>query len=302
MGKSEKIPLTEEQKVQVIALLIEGKALTEIKAIMAKAALPRKSATIDTISEYVNSVMTEELMLTVNKARKKKNDERQRQRTREKALKIYRLATVEGMTRQEACKKLGVSTGWLGEVLREGLTVAEYKKIKSLWSFYPQRGYSSEQPCWTCKNACGGCSWSRDFTPIKGWDAKPSQKTSNGVTTNTYCIKSCPQYEKEPPRKNYTDRERDDILIKFWSAWDEAVGDGVAEGLIAKLLGKDKRKHITARAFAKECDKYKEEKKRTAQRVKPMPVSDTVKGLPSEYKSYNELMREYEELKGRSGD
>lgn len=32
-----------------------------------------------------------------------------------------------------------------------------------------------ETLCWTCQNACGGCSWSKSFTPVEGWDAKPTK-------------------------------------------------------------------------------------------------------------------------------
>ena len=28
------------------------------------------------------------------------------------------------------------------------------------------------QPCWYCTKACGRCSWSKNFTPIKGWVAE----------------------------------------------------------------------------------------------------------------------------------
>lgn len=53
------------------------------------------------------------------------------------------------------------------------------------------------QPCWTCKNACGGCSWSREFKPVEGWTAEPNYLKSNGVWADTYKIISCPQYEKD---------------------------------------------------------------------------------------------------------
>lgn len=63
----------------------------------------------------------------------------------------------------------------------------------------PSVDYSHEdyQPCWTCKKACGGCSWSRSFTPVKGWKAEPSFIPSNGEFSETYKIIECPLYEKE---------------------------------------------------------------------------------------------------------
>lgn len=53
------------------------------------------------------------------------------------------------------------------------------------------------QPCWTCKNACGGCSWSRAFKPVKGWTAEKTFIPSNGDYAESYRIISCPEYIKE---------------------------------------------------------------------------------------------------------
>lgn len=56
--------------------------------------------------------------------------------------------------------------------------------------------YASEeyQLCWTCKNACGGCSWSQDGTPVEGWTAEKSFLPSNGKYADTYKIIKCPLY------------------------------------------------------------------------------------------------------------
>lgn len=56
----------------------------------------------------------------------------------------------------------------------------------------------NEQPCWTCKYACGGCRWSDKLKPVKGWDAvKVRRKDDSGKENMTgYKIKSCPKYEK----------------------------------------------------------------------------------------------------------
>lgn len=53
--------------------------------------------------------------------------------------------------------------------------------------------------CWDCKNATGGCSWSKDFTPVDGWKAKPTKikaVTRNTKMHNSYIVLSCPQYAK----------------------------------------------------------------------------------------------------------
>lgn len=40
--------------------------------------------------------------------------------------------------------------------------------------------------CWDCQNACGGCSWSRCFEPVAGWEAKPSE--------DSFFVINCPQF------------------------------------------------------------------------------------------------------------
>ena len=54
----------------------------------------------------------------------------------------------------------------------------------------PKLQHPGEQPCWTCAKAYGGCSWSRAFVPVEGWEAKPSKTHEDG-----YRIKMCPEYE-----------------------------------------------------------------------------------------------------------
>lgn len=50
-----------------------------------------------------------------------------------------------------------------------------------------------DQPCWTCGNCYGGCSWSSEFTPIEGWEAEPIMKDGD----ITYQIRYCPEYKIE---------------------------------------------------------------------------------------------------------
>ena len=60
------------------------------------------------------------------------------------------------------------------------------------------------QLCWRCEKACGGCSWSRDFTPVPGWKAKPTKIISYTANENggrkkyymdSYEIHECPEFE-----------------------------------------------------------------------------------------------------------
>lgn len=61
-------------------------------------------------------------------------------------------------------------------------------KLKEKYAEYPAsiKFSSKEQLCWHCEKATGGCSWSKSFTPVEGWTAKPSG--------NSYRIKACPEY------------------------------------------------------------------------------------------------------------
>ena len=62
----------------------------------------------------------------------------------------------------------------------------------------------NSQLCWDCEKACGRCSWSKNFTPVEGWKAKPTKmliSTTNGkgglrkYYSDTYEIHECPEFE-----------------------------------------------------------------------------------------------------------
>lgn len=52
--------------------------------------------------------------------------------------------------------------------------------------------YSKDQLCFSCKNACGSCSWSKNYTPVEGWTAKEHFIERDNI--HTYQINKCPQY------------------------------------------------------------------------------------------------------------
>ena len=56
------------------------------------------------------------------------------------------------------------------------------------------RREESGQLCWRCKNACGGCSWSRNKTPIKNWDAEPHIVKDKEGDIRSYKIRKCPEF------------------------------------------------------------------------------------------------------------
>ena len=52
--------------------------------------------------------------------------------------------------------------------------------------------------CWACQNCFGGCSWSKDFQPVEGWNVKPTtvQRQPRDIT-QSYLVYSCPQFIPE---------------------------------------------------------------------------------------------------------
>lgn len=54
------------------------------------------------------------------------------------------------------------------------------------------------QICWRCKNATGGCSWSRFLQPVDGWTAIPTtiKNTAEGDTYNSFKILYCPLFDE----------------------------------------------------------------------------------------------------------
>lgn len=98
------------------------------------------------------------------------------------------------------------------------------------------------QPCWSCKKYAGGCSWTRKFEPIPGWDAVPTVKSGscrgNGVkyaAIETYEIRHCPEYE---------DDGTDNAPLKLQD-WDELrrmtlYRAGMSDQEIALKMGKSR--------------------------------------------------------------
>ena len=66
--------------------------------------------------------------------------------------------------------------------------------------------------CWSCDKATGGCSWSKQFKPVPGWDAVRndvlvqygSGEHSKRLYDESYVVKACPEFVPDKPR----DRER----------------------------------------------------------------------------------------------
>lgn len=55
--------------------------------------------------------------------------------------------------------------------------------------------------CWDCKHATGGCSWSREFEPVSGWNAEKTlikgYRDDDNYLVNSYCVYECPLFEHD---------------------------------------------------------------------------------------------------------
>lgn len=52
--------------------------------------------------------------------------------------------------------------------------------------------------CWDCANAVLGCSWSRSYTPVEGWDAVPTKvHRQEGPPMDSYLVRSCPEFRRD---------------------------------------------------------------------------------------------------------
>lgn len=69
-----------------------------------------------------------------------------------------------------------------------------------------QKTRRNQSICWYCANAVPckttGCSWSRDFIPVDGWDAQCTDdyharalvQDAQGNPRHVYCVKDCPEF------------------------------------------------------------------------------------------------------------
>lgn len=67
---------------------------------------------------------------------------------------------------------------------------AKFEKTESTKKKPPKRRILSL--CWDCQNACCGCSWSRSFEPVEGWEARPSG--------DSFFVINCPQFIPDEER------------------------------------------------------------------------------------------------------
>ena len=80
--------------------------------------------------------------------------------------------------------------------------------IKSMMrDFEPEVHYVKKSLCWTCQRATGFCSWSRNFEPVPGWEAEPTEITNTDgkdrvEIISSFKVSACPLYQKDGRRIN----------------------------------------------------------------------------------------------------
>lgn len=110
------------------------------------------------------------------------------------------------------------------------------------------------QPCWTCKNYLGGCSWSEKFEPVPGWDATPVNRGNGHNRIVSYDIRSCPEY-KDDGTRNGTWMDRDGNMEKA-KAVLRLHRAGVEVVRIVSMLGITSGKYDRFRQYWKEAGRW----------------------------------------------
>jgi hypothetical protein len=103
--------------------------------------------------------------------------------------------------------------------------------------------------CWSCKNSIGYCSWSKDFTPVDGWEAEKTKlKLHSGGYDTSYAVKKCPLYiwggDCDTNNTKHTSQKHPLIAInkdtgektEFKSIKEAAIHTGCNKSSIGKCL------------------------------------------------------------------
>ena len=57
--------------------------------------------------------------------------------------------------------------------------------------------------CWDCQNAVAKCSWSINFIPVEGWEAKPIKiKQKKNIFIDSFIVLNCPKFIRDKNRRS----------------------------------------------------------------------------------------------------
>ena len=102
----------------------------------------------------------------------------------------------EGASYAEIRRRFDIGSDRTVETLLNQAGIAE-RRSRDTCKGVKRSNKQSQQLCWDCKKATGGCSWSKNFTPVPGWTAeKICSVAYNDVVRETYSITACPEFER----------------------------------------------------------------------------------------------------------
>ena len=70
--------------------------------------------------------------------------------------------------------------------------------------------------CWECSKATGGCNWSDELKPVKGWKITPTKRTiQSGRVIYSCIVHECPEFDRDAYKnglKRYKKDQKDELL------------------------------------------------------------------------------------------
>ena len=71
---------------------------------------------------------------------------------------------------------------------------------------------ADETLCWNCRNAGGGCAWSRRFSPVPGWNAVQTWNDDIGLS---YVVRECPLFVRDADLAGQKRLSEEDLMRSF---------------------------------------------------------------------------------------
>lgn len=145
--------------------------------------------------------------------------------------RLERACKASGISKPDLAEMCGYNKGWLYQCARQNSMMHEtvLEKLAEILGVRPkyleltderiESGFydgsehnpriKTQQLCWSCQNAVPnpktgrGCSWSREFKPVKGWTAKlVTTRAYKNEDATTYKIRKCPEYIPDKEKSN----------------------------------------------------------------------------------------------------
>lgn len=112
---------------------------------------------------------------------------------------IYKDRPIEDLPSDECKQRATKNMNILADVCL-GLASVDQPKLK-------RRFVRKETLCWDCAKNGGLCSWSKNFTPVEGWEAIPTKIQARGAYNgygeiDSYKVINCPKFELMERLKN----------------------------------------------------------------------------------------------------